>query len=630
MVFSAHARLIPLLWCLFGLFANNSVLFIHARRTHGAVVPISSLTPSADFGQRAAYVSGSFLSTSPRPRSASFNFGSPEEPQTPEESQPLRRSRSLSLGAERKAPSGVWSREGEMQNQLQPEPAQQQQQEVNQEQKRRLGRMARLRRAIRRAGGAAKERLVRAWQRLRRAAARAKRAVRRAAANVYQRLPRFRRGRRASEGAERAAAAGLAGAGLAAAATGLPRGEEATEGAEAVEKEEAPAPEGTPVSTAAEETAAPPSEEAGPTEESEEWHEAPTPEEAEAASEEWHDAVGPEELGSLLARARDSEKMREEEIKQEEQEAREHSMNARCYHVIRRMTPTMKRLNEQWSGHCMFWSLFMRNGNFGTFVDLLQELAVQTGDAIQKAEQLKGTEEGLEAQMLRTTLVLALAEDELARLEDETNVNCWFIDPDNLFRKANEEETKVLRNFNPLTFFANPLDFTQPLSRLINVVYEDTLTCIDSAQAERNARQDLQQVLTSEKQKLEAAAKQTSESLSDQQMRDMLQAIEELDLLRRREYCSMEQVHLLSAQARNIRNFIADYMENGKKWWKAQWPFKLQQCRALQKGSSAVPKSVAKSCRDYESSKPPKNPKSVSATLLWMWEAGSCRKEEEK
>ncbi|CDI86200.1 hypothetical protein EPH_0070790 [Eimeria praecox] len=495
----------------------------------------------------------------PRARSASFTFGSSEKVEAPEQQQQEWRHRSLSFEPGRRTTSGVWSRDGETPNLLQPQQQQQQQtqQEQNQTQQRRLGRLARLRGAIQRLGGAAKEKLRRLWRRIQRGASRAKLAARRVAAGLYKRLPKLRKRGGPSEGAEgTAAVSGLAGGGLAGAAAGP--GKEAPEGAEAPEKPDISTPVSRAVSaqsTEAEETAAPPAEAeaTAPTSEgleqslgTEEWHEALTPEQAEEASEEWHDAVTPEELNILLARARTSEKAEEQKAltEPESEEAEELGLEPQCAKLYRRMTTVMKQLNREWRGHCMFWSLFMKNGNFGTFVDSMQDVAVQTGASIRAAEKLTGTEEGIDAQLLRMTLVLALAEEAVAKAEEQTQENCWFLNPDNLFTRATKKEEQILNSITPVSFFANPLVFTKPLQRLIDVVYADAPKCLESANGEVKSREDLQQVLRSEKQKLGATMKELGHTLSHRQRGDMEQVMEELEKLYKREFCSIEQTHL--------------------------------------------------------------------------------------
>ena len=638
-VSSGGLRFIPLLLFFFSLLVNRFVLSTSPGGHHGAALPSPALSLSATIGGRQMSPSGSFLSLTPRPRSASLTFGSPGETGNPVPLRPAMRRRSLSLGRERRTASGVWSREGETANLLQPQQQEQQEQrQKDQQPQRRSGRLQRLRRAIGRMGVAAKEKLRRIWQHLRRGASRAKGAARRAAVAVFKRLPRLRRSRGPREAGEGAGVSGVAGAGLAAAAAGVRPEEETPEEAEPLKEEEILTPVSPAVSTtstSAEESvqteaSAPVSEGLEQTEETEEWHEAPTPEQAEEASEEWYDAVTPEEMNAVLERARESEavgKKEEAEKGKESKEAEGLALSPECLKYLPRMSTPIRQLCREWPGHCMFWTLFMKQGNLGYFIDGMQDLAKQTAASIQKAEKLKETENSIEAHLLRMHLTLALGEEAIAKAVDQTGELCWFLDPDNLYKKANFEEEKVLNSLNPVTFFANPLDFTQPLERLIRTAHTDAEKCATSFEVEIKAREDLQQILQSEKQKLEAAVKELGEELTEQQARSVQQAIDELEMLRRRESCSAEQAYLLAGQAKNIRGFITDYLANGRNWWRAQWPFKFQACRPLSKGSPVVPNDVAQSCRKYESSKPPKTSRNVSTVLLWMWEAGSCRKD---
>ncbi|CDJ50719.1 hypothetical protein, conserved [Eimeria brunetti] len=650
MVLSLRVRIIPPFWLLFCLLVSTSILSANSRLPDGTAVHLPSLTASSHLGRRIASPSGSFLSMALPLRSASFTLGPRGEAGTPEARPQERHRRSLSVGSARRSPSGVWNREGGMPNQLQPKQREDTQQEQNQQRQRRLGRLARLRRALHRMGGAAKEKLQRLWRRIRRGASRAKQAARHAAARVYKGLPRLRRPRIPSERAQEPTASRLAGAGLVGAAAGIRAAKETLEEAKAFEKGKVSPPVSPTISTtgtSAEEATAPPvqAEAAAPASEgleqaegTEEWHEAP--EQLQEPSEEWYDAVQPEELGSLLALARESEqqhkkerepvpeKAEEQEKKEEkkQEEAEELGLSRQCLKFLPRMTTVMKKLNRGWRGHCMFWSLFMRNGNFGTFVDLMQDLAVETGALLTRAEMVKTTDRSADAYILRMTLALALAEDAIAQAEDNVEEHCWFFDLGNLYAKANEAEEAILNSITPVNFFANPLQFTRPLSRLVEVAYEDSYKCLNSIQKEIQTRENLQHILASQKQKLEGIVQELLHSLPSQQAGDMIQVIQELDMLNKREACSIEQLHLTLGQGKNIQGFIADYRVNGSKWWKAQWPFKLHVCRPLTKGSSVVPTEVAQMCRDYQSSRPPKRPNDVSPSLLWMWDAGSCRK----
>ncbi|CDJ61704.1 hypothetical protein, conserved [Eimeria maxima] len=625
-----RVRLVPLLWFLFGLFVNTLVLCTSSRLPHGVTVRLPSLTPPAQLDGLKPFASGSFLSTAARPRSASLTFASPEDSGAPYGLLPTVRHRSQSLGSGRQAPSGVWSRNGEAPNLEQPQQQQQAQEEQAQQQKRRRGRLHRLRKALKRLGGTAKEKLRRLWQSIKRGASRAKRAARQAAIHVYKKLPRLRKTRKAPEGAEVIATSGLAGAGLASAAPHLGPGEEIPEEVKTLEEEEVStpvSPGASTTSTATEETAAPSTpEEPYRSEEAEEWFEARTPEQAEEESEEWHDAVSPEEMERVLVRARESEQMRREEKVQVSEETEELGLTPQCLKYYSRMTIVMKKLCKTWRGHCMFWSLFMKTGNFGTFVDDMQDMAVKTGALILSAELLRGTEDSIKAHLLRMHLVLALAEESIANAVDRTEEYCWFTNPDNLFTKANPEEEKVMLSLTPLNFFAEPLKYLGSLKGLIDTAYGDSTMCVDSVEAEIKARMDLRQILASEKQRLEIAIQELPESAATEDSSLVMKVIRELELLAKREYCSIEQAYLLATQSKNIQAFIDDYRANGASWWRAQWPFKLQSCRPLTKGNAAVPKDVAQNCRNYESSSVPKSQHDVSETLLWMWDAGSCRK----
>ncbi|CDI86203.1 hypothetical protein, conserved [Eimeria praecox] len=547
---------------------NTFVFCIHSRQPHSGDVPYPPLSPSANLGGRTVSPSGSFLSTMPRLRSASFTFGSPGKVEAPESRQQQKRRHSLSLDPGGRTPSDAWNGDDGTPNLLQPQQQQQTQLQHTQQQSRRSGRLAGLRKALRRMGRATKEKLRRLWRGIRRGASRAKRAMKRAAAAIYKKLPKLRKLRRQSEGAEGgAAASGLVGAGLAGAAAGLGPGEEGPgeenpKGAETPKNPEIATPVSGAVSTAsaeAEETAAPPAEAAAPSsavgeesQEVEEWHEALTPEQVEEASEEWHDAVTPEELDILLARARTSEKVQEKtaETNQVSDKPEDPGISPECVKYYRRMTTVMKQLNREWRGHCMFWSLFMKNGNFGTFVDSMQDVAVQTGASIRAAEKLTGTEEGIDAQLLRMTLVLALAEEAVAKAADQTQENCWFVDSYRWDEKTTRDEMEVLNSLHPVHFFANPLKFTRPLHRLIKSVYADTAKCFSSALGEAHSREDLQQILMSEKQNLEATMKELGHTLSHRQRGGMEQVMEELEKLYKREFCSIEQTHLQLVQAR--------------------------------------------------------------------------------
>ncbi|CDJ50710.1 hypothetical protein EBH_0086120 [Eimeria brunetti] len=598
-------------------------------------------------GGRTASPFRSFLSIKHRPRNAPFDLDTPAQAGSSEALLQERRYRSRSSASD-----GVRSWDGETLNLLerrQQKQHQTQQQRIQQG-RRSPGRLARLREALQRMRGSAKNKLHRLWQRIRSGASRAKRAARRAAIAVYKRLPRLRKARRVPEAARGVAATRLAGAGLAGAAVGLGPAKAVLEGTETPEKGEASTPVSPSIpttSTSAEEAAAPPvkegttapaSEGHGQAEETEEWHEALTPEQVESANEEWHDAVTPEELDQLLARARESEKLQKEKEPVAEEvevqkaksdrkrdEAVELGLSPQCLKFLPSMPGTVKQLIRDWRGHCMFWTLFLRHkGNLGAHFDDLEILAAQTRDSILRAEGLKGTEHSLEAQILRMTLALALGEEVVAKAADASREFCWFLNPDNLFKKANSREEEVLDNLHPVRFFANPLQYMQPLGRLVEMVYADSFRCLSSIQTEIIAREELQGTFGSEKQKLETTLKQLTQSLSGGQTGDVLQAIGELEMLRNRESCSIEQSHLDAAQAKNIQAFVADYRVNGMNWWRAQWPFKLKACKPLKKGSSVVPQDISEICRAYESSSPPKNGDDVGTILRWLWEAGSC------
>ncbi|CDJ54095.1 hypothetical protein EBH_0079920 [Eimeria brunetti] len=649
-VFSYRILIVPVMWLLFGLLVSVSTVTTNSRRPRGAPVLLPSLTVLPHLGGRAASSFGSFLSTKLPLRRSSFRFGSPGETGAREALPQETQQRPLFVGSRQRTPSGVWSRDDETPNQVQPKKKVDSQQKQNQQQRQQLGRFARLREALQRMRGAAKYKLQRLWQRIRRGASRAKHAARQAAVRVYRRLPRLRKPQGPSGKPQEAAASRLAGAGLVGPAASLGPAEETLEATETPEKGEASTPVSPSIpttSTSAEEAAAPPvkegttapaSEGHGQAEETEEWHEALTPEQVESANEEWHDAVTPEELDQLLARARESEKLQKEkepvaeevegqkaETDRRRDEADELGLSPQCLKFLPSMPGTVKQLIRDWRGHCMFWTLFLRHkGNLGARFDDLEILAAQTRDSILRAEGLKGTEHSLEAQILRMTLALALGEEVVAKAADASREFCWFLNPDNLFKKANSREEAVLENLHPVSFFANPLHYMQPLRRLVEMVYADSFRCLSSIQTEIIAREELQGIFGSEKQKLETTLKQLTQSLSGGQTGDVLQAIGELEMLRNRESCSIEQSHLDAAQAKNIQAFVADYRVNGMNWWRAQWPLKLQACRPLNKGSSAVPQDISETCRAYESSSPPKNGSDVGTILRWLWEAGSC------
>ena len=637
-VSSVHLRFLPLSWFVLSFFVNAFVSSTYSRHHHGGAAPLLSLKPSGPGGGRTVSPFGSFLSMALPSISASFTFNSPGESGSPEPAHQEVRRRSLSLGRERAASSVVWSRDSEIPSLLQSQQEPQRQRKRHQQKQRRLGRLQRLRKAISRMGVATKEKIKRLWRRLQHEASRAKGAARKAAVALFKRLPRFRRLGNPSTRVESEGASGLAGAGLAAAAAGSGPAEEAPKGAKALKNRGiftpvSPAVSGTnaavkePVQA---EAAAPVPEGLGQDEGAEEWHDALTPEQAEEANEEWFDAVSPEEMSVLLGRAREAEETRKTEMPVKEQylvEAEMLGLTPECIKYFPRMSIGMRKLCSDWRGHCMFWSLFLREGNLGSSLDVMEELALQTGASIQKAEQLKGTETSIEAHLLRMTITLALAVEALAKAVDQSGEHCWFTDAGNLFLKANEKEEKILYSIHPASFFSNPLQFTKPLERLIRTVQADAVRCFPSLLTEIQARRDLQQILESEKQKLEAAVKELGEELTEQQSRDMQQAIDELELLRMRESCSTEQVYLLAAQAKNIQQFVADYLANGHNWWKVQWPFKLQACRRLSRGSSVVPSDVAESCRKYESLVISKGPGDAGSLLLWVWEAGPYRKD---
>ncbi|CDJ58038.1 hypothetical protein EMWEY_00013450 [Eimeria maxima] len=363
---SGRLHLMPFLGVLFGLVVNSLVPNASSRQLHGVAARFHSLSPPAQLDHLKPFASGSFLSTAARPRSTSLTFASPEESGASDEPSSKVRHRSQSLGSGRQAPSGVWKSEGGRPNMQQP----QTQNEQAQQQKRRHSRFQRLRNALKRLGGAAKEKLKRLWQSIKRGASRAKRAARQAVTNLYNRFPRLRKSRKAPEGAEVIASSGLAGAGLASAAPHLGPGEDVPEGVKTLEEEEVstpPSPDNSTTSTATEETAATPTPE-GPyrSKEVEEWFEAPTAEDGTDTSEEWHDAVLP---------------------------GGEDNANA---------------------------------GNFNIFLDATQDLVVQTWGSIAAGKQIIQTDKSFDAELLRVTLALALVEDRIAKAMDQTEEYCWL------------------------------------------------------------------------------------------------------------------------------------------------------------------------------------------------------------
>ncbi|CDJ63894.1 hypothetical protein, conserved [Eimeria necatrix] len=491
------------------------------------------------------------------------------------------------------------------------------------------GRLQRLRVALGNMKRRARERIRKFWQGIKRGAARVKAGARRAAQAIYRRIPKLRRkGREAAPTAEAiqpaaAASAGLAGLGLAAAAEpqGAEGGAAAAEAAGGPsEGETTPSMESisrslsTKMRELKERQAEPPTRAPSGEESEEEFFEALSPEEyrqrykSEGAAAAAPAAAAPAAAAPAAAAA---------------------AVPEDCPMFLLRLSRNLLWINESLPELCALWSLFMRLPNLTRYRST-QDLALAVSKQVTAAKQLSPADKSFAATKLRVTAALARAEDAVARAGKYTDDVCWFTRPEAIMRMLNADEEMVLNEAskNYMSFLRDPNTFFQGLMRIMNLAQADAVPCLERANEEVKARQQLQHTLRTQEDTLRKAMQSQRLSVQDQQ--EGSEALRDLRLLASREFCSLEILHLITAHTVSIKAFIADYKANGRRWWKMQWPIKLAGIMTPSRGSKAVPPAVAKGCKAYESSKPPTNVSEVSDFLEWMWEVALLRSEKDQ
>ena len=297
-----------------------------------------------------------------------------------------------------------------------------------------------------------------------------------------------------------------------------------------------------------------------------------------------------------------------------------------CINWERQLPSDLKLVAANCSGFCALWTQFAHRGRLSTDKADFTMLAAMLSSKINAARELSPEQTDIHSQQLRMLLRLAKEQDHLVRVHARTDSVCWLTSMGGVYAHANPEEVAVMNKAasSPSTVFSNPVTIAEKLRRLMDMALDEVPRCIEATQRETQARKELQKALQEESERLRQALHevQEKEELTESTTE---QIVRELALLRTRDACSIEALYLISSQAEGIKSFIVEYNQDGKRWWRAQWPFKLDRCRRPSKGSSVVPPAIARTCRDFEASPRPESAAEVTSELLWLWEVGDVR-----
>ncbi|KAL8450759.1 hypothetical protein Emed_002397 [Eimeria media] len=277
---------------------------------------------------------------------------------------------------------------------------------------------------------------------------------------------------------------------------------------------------------------------------------------------------------------------------------------------------------------CALWTAFSLPGRLSRSSSGMLSLAAQLASTIAVAREIvkqgRAGEPGSEKLLLG--MRVGEAEDKVVRAVDETDRACWYTSVSGLFDRANEEELRLLQQASgSLGYVFKNLDsLAAKMQRLMTLAMESQPECLEAMQRELQVRRDLQTVLQEEEERTKRLGE--SEDAEDSTFAAHIRKLaDDLRLLRLRESCSMEMIYRVEMQTVSITNFISEYTNRTRNWWKAEWLSKLARLRFPPKGAPGVPAEIAQECRSFEHGPLPTSIADVHPFVLWMWEVGNYR-----
>ncbi|KAL8425324.1 hypothetical protein Efla_001706 [Eimeria flavescens] len=294
-----------------------------------------------------------------------------------------------------------------------------------------------------------------------------------------------------------------------------------------------------------------------------------------------------------------------------------------CGEWADRVSPLLEPVVRMCPDLCPLWSLFSSRGRLTNSFVQIPALAAQLAATVSVARKMQEEGKADEAPKLMMSLRVALQEDKVARVREQTDTFCWFTHLSGIYERADAGELKTMEEVSAAlsTIVKNPYGVIEKLKRLMRLAGEDKPRCLAAVEEELKARAELRQILGEEAQRMQAAG---SEEEREPDERDAA-LVQDLLKLQQREACSQESLFLLKLHSESVHTFVQDVEREGPKWGRYTWLSRIHGLRYPRKGAVGVPAEIAAACREFEKTPQPESIVDVSPFALWMFEVGDIR-----